>query len=297
MSGGLDPRITPARPDLAAADLRDRVMADRYVEGRARQVVRDGAPLTFAPKADARLESQLLYGEAFTVFEDRDGWCWGQNQFDGYVGYVPSAALSAEVHTPTHQVAAPSLHLYSGPDMKRRTTGAISIGALVRIVDVEGGFAQLASGEWVFAKHLVDLNYFNADLVGTALKLLGTPYLWGGRSARGLDCSALLQLALLMAGERAPRDSDMLEAFAGEPVPIVDGHDFGNIEDGDMVFFPGHCGFFVHGWRFLHANAFDMEVSLHSFSDVIDRADADGAGVTSIRRFSVSDDSSELPAT
>ena len=162
---------------------------------------------------------------------------------------------------------------------------SVSLGATVRVVDIEGSFAQIASGEWLFAKHLVDLSFVNDDLVGTALKFLGTPYLWGGRSAEGLDCSALLQLALGLAGVPAPRDSDLLERRAGIAVPIVDGHDFANIEDGDMVFFPGHCGLFVHGWRFLHANAHDMEVSLHSFSDVIDRADAADAGVTSIRRL------------
>lgn len=285
MSETYDSRVTPARTDLAAAHLRGQVDAPRYVEGQARQVKTDGAPLTFAPRADARLESQLIYGEEFTVYDERDGWCWGQSSSDDYVGYVPSHALDTAIHQPTHRVAARSMHLYPAPDMKRPARALISLGAAVRVVDVEAGFAQIATGEWVYARHLVDLEFVNGDLVGTALKFLGTPYLWGGRSAQGLDCSALLQLSLMLAGVRAPRDSDMLEASMGDAVPIADGHDFAQIEDGDMVFFPGHCGLFVHGWRFLHANAFDMEVSLHSFSDVIDRADASGAGVTSIRRF------------
>lgn len=285
MSESFDARITPARADLAAEHLRGKVTATRFAAAVTHQVVRDGVSLTFSPQPGARQESQLLYGELFDVYDRQGGWCWGQNRADGYVGYVAADALSANVHEPTHRVASQSLHLYPGPDMKRPAVGTVSLGAAVRVVDIEGGFAQIANGEWLFAKHLVDLNFTNVDLVGTALKFLGTPYLWGGRSARGLDCSALLQLALCMAGEQAPRDSDLLERSVGVEVPIADGHDFVHIQDGDMVFFPGHCGLFVHGWRFLHANAFDMEVSLHSFSDVIDRADADGAGVTSIRRF------------
>lgn len=284
-----DARVTPVRTDLAAESLRGTVEAPRYAGASPRQVVRDGVCLSFAPKAGARQESQLLYGEVFDVYDESDGWCWGQNRADGYVGYVPAAALNAVLHAPTHRVASRLLHLYPGPNLKLRPLGSISLGATVRVVDLEGSFAQIASGQWLYAKHLVDLDFVNADLIGTALKFLGTPYVWGGRSATGLDCSALLQLALCMAGEPAPRDSDQLEKSVGTAVPIADGHDFADIQDGDMVFFPGHCGLFVHGWRFLHANAFDMEVSLHSFSDVIDRADADGAGVSSIRRF-------ELPA-
>lgn len=284
-SQSYDPRVTPVRPDLAADNLRGRVKVPRYASAVPHQVVRDGACLSFTPDANARQESQLLFGELFDVYDRNGDWCWGQNRADGYVGFVPASALSTDLHEPTHRVASRMLQLYPGPDLKLRAIGEISLGATVRVVDLEGSFAQIAGGQWLYAKHLVDLDFINVDLIGTALKFLGTPYVWGGRSAGGLDCSALLQLALCMAGERAPRDSDQLEKSVGVALPIADGHDFAQIQDGDMVFFPGHCGLFVHGWRFLHANAFDMEVSLHSFSDVIDRADASGEGVTSIRRF------------
>jgi len=283
MTVSRDRRTTPARPDLAADFLRDAVDAPRYASGNRRQVTADGVGLRFTPDRDARLESQLLFGETFTVYDEQDGWAWGQNEADDYVGYVPAATLSADVYQPDHQVAIRATQLYPEPDLKRPPLRTISMCSRLKVVDIADGFARIAGGEWVFAKHVVDLDYVMPDLIGTALKFLGTPYVWGGRSSVGLDCSALVQLVLHMAGIRAPRDSDQ-QAQIGSDVPMADRHDFSALEDGDLVFFPGHVGFFVHGWRFLHANAFDMQVSLHSFSEVLDRADAADAGVSGVRR-------------
>ena len=281
----MDTRTLPAREDLAAEGLRDQVKAARYVPGAPRSVIRDGAPLRFSPDISAGLESQLIYGEVFQVYEDRDGWCWGQNMTDQYVGYVPSVDLATDVPTPDHQVAALHSHLYKEPDMKRPTAGSISMSSRVKVVDVSGRFCRIASGHWIHARHLVSLDYTTRDLIGTALKFLGVPYLWGGRTAMGLDCSALVQMALAMAGMAAPRDSDLQQNKLGTLVPMDDDQDFSRIEEGDLVYFPGHVGLFVDDWRFLHANAFDMQVSLHGFSDVLDRAIEDNAGVTAIRRI------------
>jgi cell wall-associated NlpC family hydrolase len=169
--------------------------------------------------------------------------------------------------------------------MKRPTAGSISMSSRVKVVDVSGRFCRIASGHWIHARHLVSLDYTTRDLIGTALKFLGVPYLWGGRTAMGLDCSALVQMALAMAGMAAPRDSDLQQNKLGTLVPMDDDQDFSRIEEGDLVYFPGHVGLFVDDWRFLHANAFDMQVSLHGFSDVLDRAIEDNAGVTAIRRI------------
>ncbi|MDP6873197.1 MAG: NlpC/P60 family protein [Alphaproteobacteria bacterium] len=287
----MDPRITPARDDLAANRLRGQVTAARYVEGSPRTVVRDGAPMRFSPDRKAGLESQLIHGEIFQVYEERDGWCWGENLTDNYVGYVPAVDLADNLPAPDHQVAALHSHLYTEPDLKRPVAGIISMSARVKVVDVEGKFCRIASGHWLHSRHLVSLDYSTQDFVGTAMKFIGVPYLWGGRTAMGLDCSSLVQLALGMAGIAVPRDSDLQESGTGAPgIPIAmeDGQDFSQLEEGDLVFFPGHVGFFVGDWRFLHANAFDMQVSLHGFSDVLDRANRENTPVTSIRRIAPS---------
>ena len=284
----MDRRITPARDDLAADWLRDHVKAKRYAVGSPRTVIRDGAPLHFTPNSGAGLESQMIYGEIFQVYEDRDGWSWGQNLTDGYVGYVPSADLAANLPRPDHQVAALHSHLYTEPDLKRPASGTISMSARVKVVDISGRFCRTACGHWLHSRHLVSLEYSTQDVVGTAIKFIGVPYLWGGRTAQGVDCSSLVQLAMSMAGIAAPRDSYQQQREVGEEVPMADSQDFSKLEEGDLVFFPGHVGLFVDDWRFLHANAFDMQVSLHGFSEVLDRAEHDNAPVSAIRRISPS---------
>jgi cell wall-associated NlpC family hydrolase len=280
-----DRRITPARPDIAAAQLRGEVVADRFVEGTPYRVVADGTSLRFTPDANAGVETQLLFGETFVVFDRADGWCWGQLEFDGYVGYVPADALAPHPWQATHMVGVRSTHLYPAPDLKRPPLGMASISCPVRVIGEDNGFCQLESGEWIFSGHLLATTETAPDYIAHGSKLIGTPYLWGGRSGQGIDCSAFVQLSLRLAGISAPRDSDQQERQLGVPVEIDTPGDFSALMAGDLVYFPGHVGIYVDGWQFLHANAFDMQVALHRFSDVLDRAKAADAGVTSIRRI------------
>jgi hypothetical protein len=154
MSQDFDPRITPVRDDLAAVALKDMVERPRYVSGTARQVMAPALPLSFTAKAGARLETELLLGEGFTVYDEADGWAWGQATGDGYVGYVPAAGLGAEVESPSHVIQVPASHLYPEPDLKCPPTARLSLECRVRVTAEANGFAQIRPGGWIFAKHL-----------------------------------------------------------------------------------------------------------------------------------------------
>ena len=248
-------------------------------------MIRDGAPLYFSPDRNTTLESQLIYGESFEVFEDRDGWCWGQNLTDRYVGFVPAPSLTTDLPPPDHQVAVLKSYLYLEPDLRSPTDGTISISARVKVVDDFGGFSRIATGHWLYSRHLDCLQNSTGYFIATAKKFIGVPYLWGGRSSEGVDCSSLVQLSLAMAGISVPRDSDLQETAIGIEVPMGHKEDYSKLEVGDLVFFPGHVGVFIENSQFLHANAFDMLVSQHSFSDVLERARIENASVSSIRRL------------
>lgn len=278
-----DPRITPARPDLAARRLQGEVEAARFVDGAPHQVIAPTVTLSFTPAPDARQETQLLYGETFTVYESKDGWAWGQAALDDYVGYLPADALTSEVAAPSHTVWALRSQLYPEPDVKARTIASLGIGCRVHAVEHRDGFTRLPNDSWLPTSHLAPLGQAQALFLDAAIGLLGLPYVWGGRSIDGMDCSGFLQMAMHRAGIACPRDADQQEAALGER--IGDGSDQSLLRDGDLVFFPGHVGIFVAGWRFLHANAFDMQVAIHSFSDVLDRARRQENGwITSVRR-------------
>jgi cell wall-associated NlpC family hydrolase len=269
-----DPRLTPARPDLAAAHLKGRVEALRFVEGFRRGVTAPSAPLRRRPSVEAPLDTEALFGEQAAVYEERDGWAWVQLERDGYVGYLPSAALGAPGEA-THRVASLRTHAYPGPSIKSPPLRGLSFGAQISVVRAEGDFLVGNDGAHYWARHLALVASAGPDFVDVALRFLHVPYLWGGRTSEGLDCSGLVQTALTACGIAAPRDSDMLERF-GEPLPADAPR-----RRGDLVFWRGHVGLMSAPDRLLHANGFHMAVVEEDFGEACQRIEAKGGGKVS----------------
>ncbi|MFN3482942.1 MAG: C40 family peptidase [Rhabdaerophilum calidifontis] len=280
----LDPRVNPFRPDLAASALRGRVEAARFVSGRVFRVIRSSVPLRRNPDESLGFETELLFGEEFTIYETRGRWVWGQAARDGYVGYAPRAAFAREdgADPPTHRIAALRAFLYPGPTIKIAPLGFLPHGAQVRITAMEGRFARIAEG-WFFAEAAVPLDVVVADPVAEAERFLGTPYLWGGKTSLGLDCSGLVQSACFAAGIPAPRDSDMQEAALGAPMPLP--ADPAAFRRGDLLFWPGHVAFCQGGGRMIHATAFAMAVISEEIAPALARIARDGAPLRSARRL------------
>jgi cell wall-associated NlpC family hydrolase len=278
-----DRRLTPARPDLAAASLRGKVEAARFVEGRRRVVIEAAAPLRRAPAHDAPLETEALFGESVTVYEEHEGWAWGQLQRDSYVGYMPANALGPET-APTHRLAATRSFLYPQPNIQASPMTALPLGALVSVSSIEGDFSALATGGFIYSRHLAALDDFEPDFVAVAERFLEAPYLWGGRTSQGLDCSALIQIALAAAGRAAPRDSDLQEAALGSPVAFDDS--LAGLKRGDLVFWQRHVAVMRDEAVLVHANGWHMKVAAEQLRAARDRiASKNGGPITSIRRF------------
>lgn len=269
-----DPRLTAARADLAAEALRGLVEAPRYVEGHHRVVAEPVAPLRHAPFSVAGLDTEALLGEGVTVYDqDAEGWSWVQLDADGYVGYMPSEMLRVPAAPATHRVSAPRTFLFPGPDIKLPPLTTFPFGARLAVREVGERFLRLTEG-FVFAGHAVPLGAREADFVAVAARFVGTPYLWGGRSAFGLDCSGLVQTALAACGQDCPRDSDMQETALGALVPLD-----GPFLRGDLLFWPGHVAIVEDPQTLLHANAFHMMVA----REPLDAALARIAAVTPLR--------------
>jgi cell wall-associated NlpC family hydrolase len=279
-----DRRITPFRPDLADERLRGQVEAARYATGTPRQVIASSSPLRRHPSPEAPLDTEALFGETVTVFDEHEGWSWGQLQGDGYVGYLPSVDLGPAGPEATHKVAAIRTFVYPGPNLKLPYSGFLSLNTRVSVVGTEGDYARLASGGFVFARHLSAVDAVENDYVAVAERLLGVPYLWGGRTSLGLDCSALVQSALAAAGIRAPRDSDMQERELGTPVEI--GAALSGLRRGDLVFWKGHVGIMLDEARLLHANGHTMAVSVEPLAVAEERIRTRSFGpITAIKRL------------
>lgn len=283
MSGGAlpDKRRNAYRGDLAAEELRGLVEADRYVRGERRQVGVPVLPLRREPRFDATLDTEALLGETVTVYDEGEGWAWVQSSRDLYVGYMPSAGLTRNIVTPTHRIAALRTYVYPEPDGKTPPLSLLSLNALVATTGKDGRFLQLAGGGYVFASHAVPIGDTAPDFVAVAESFLGTPYLWGGRTSIGLDCSGLVQLALEAAGYQAPRDADMQAAELGRRLDARKE----KLRRGDLVFWDGHVGIMTSDKDFLHANAFHMAVEAEPFAAAKKRIKAVGYEVTCVRRL------------
>ncbi|MEL6599517.1 MAG: NlpC/P60 family protein [Pseudomonadota bacterium] len=277
-----DPRLVPARADVAAAHLEGEVTAERFVEGRHMQVATAILPLTSGPDPEASFASQLLLGERFTVYDhdDTTGLSWGQSKGDGYVGHVPAAGLEPVAEDPTHHITALLTHLYPEPDMKTRPFDALPFLAQVTVVGQEGRFLEVGQGGFLPARHAEAGAPEANDWVATAERFAGLPYLWGGRSSLGLDCSALVQLACQGAGRDCPRDSDMQAGIGSEVDPD------GPLARGDLVCWKGHIGIMRDSTTLLHANAFHMAVASEPLDFARDRIKAsEGLALTTVRRL------------
>ncbi len=264
-----DPRANPYRDDIAADYLEGKVPAARFVASADRRLGIACAPVMSKPDAGALQSSELLFGEDFIVYEDKDGWAWGQCGHDGYVGYVKSSGLFSNLPEATHWVTV--LRSLVFPDNKGEYPPTLSLSMMskVAVEETDGDYAKLASGGWMFAAHLAHFGKTQPDFVATASIFSRLPYLWGGRGGQGIDCSGLIQISLAAAGILCPRDSDQQAAAIGQDIPV--GEDLADLKPGDIVFFPGHVGIHLAAGAFLHASSHDMMVTTHSLADVVER--------------------------
>ena len=277
-----DPRVTPARADLAAKHLEGKVAAARYVEGRVREVIEPQAPLRHEPRPDAPLDTEALKGERVTIYDTNgEGWAWGQLAADGYVGWLPENALAPPGAAPTHKVTALRTLVFPGLSIKLPPLEALPLGARLVIARIEDRMAVTSSGAYVPATHLAPLDRNETDFVAVAERFLGAPYLWGGKTALGLDCSGLVQVALTACGVSCPRDSDMQEAALGMAVAA----DPSALERGDLIFWKGHVAIVRDRGSLLHANAYHMAVAVEPIVDAVVRIRNAGSEITSIRRI------------
>ena len=269
----MDRRLTPFSGRRALESLRGQVQAE-FTAGEAGAVATPLADLLAQP--DGARDRQVVLGEPLTVIDRRDGHAFVQMGKDGYCGWLADAAIGPAI-TPTHWVAARATHLYPEPRVQAREIAAIPFGAQVDVLDDTGKWARIAQG-WLPSMHLRRRGDWFHDPVTVAELFTGTPYLWGGNSGAGLDCSGLVQAAFTGCGRFCPGDSD-LQATLGAEVP-----EDAPLRRGDLIFWKGHVALVAESDLILHANGHSMDTRFEGLTTAIARIAAQGGGSVTARR-------------
>ena len=277
----MDKRLHVYRPDLADARLEGQVEARRFVSGTAMQFVAPCTPVHRAPQTDVMQLTQTLMGETALVFEDTNGWAWAQLDHDQYVGYVRSESLSTTIHPTTHRVNVASTLIYPKPDLKTQPAIFIPMNAKLAVIGEQGHYSELATGGFVFTKHM-SADFAQSDYVAIAEKFLNVTYLWGGKTQSGLDCSGLVQTALHACGISCPRDADMQEKELGTALQI---NDLDGLKRGDLVFWEGHVGIMYDESNLIHSNGFHMQTVIEPLKLAATRIADSDKPITSLKRL------------
>jgi cell wall-associated NlpC family hydrolase len=278
----IDPRLNAVRGDIADVRLAAVARGARLVEGEVREVVVPLLSVYREPRFDARLDTQGLMGERARVFDVQEGWAWLQLENDGYVGYAAWDDLALPQAANTHRIAVPSTFMFPAPDIKSQPVVTVTMNARVAVIGGDDRFAHLADGLFVTARHLKPVDESEPDFVSVAEAYLRVPYLWGGKSALGIDCSGLVQLSLEAAGQASPRDSDMQEAQLGRALPK---DDLAGLRRGDLVFWEDHVGIMADARMLLHANGHFMQVTHEPLLTAVERIAKRHGRVTAIKRL------------
>ena len=281
---GFDPRITAARPDLAASHLRGQIEATRYTDGEAMRVIKSCTQLFAEPRSDGSIQTELLFGETVTVLEQSsEGWSWGQSKRDGYVGYLLSDHLLPSDQVVTHRLGVLRSFVYPTASIKHMPLDALSFGSEVTITGQQDRFSRLEQGGFIITDHLTEAGFKGNDPARFAGLFLHSPYLWGGRSGLGLDCSALIQLSLQACGFVCPRDSDMQERELGKKLASNS-----DLCRNDLIFWKGHVGLMLDETTLLHASGHHMLVVKEPLAEARARIlEKTGHDLTSCKRIAL----------
>ena len=292
----LDKRLNAWRDNLADISLKNKVMSDNFIDAIIMQVNCHILPLRLHTGNDKNQSCQLIFGDKVKVFEVKNGWAWVQNCRDGYVGYCQISGLSPQAYQANMQVSALRTIIFSKPNIKIPPLDYLSMTSRLKVIDKYKNFSKIEffkyddnsklilKDAWVFSKHICELDNFEDDFVATAKQFVNIPYLWGGNSSLGIDCSGLVQIALRRAGYDVLRDSDMQENNIGVQVNFT--NDISILKYGDLIFWRGHVAIYCDNNMLLHANATDMMVSYAPFDYICSHIlKVENKKITSVRRL------------
>lgn len=289
-------------------DRRHHIPADLGKSSELYKVIKPVAWLRQKPSMLGAIDSQLLYGEVFNVYETRNDWMFGQvgpyiahSPFEGYVGWVKRTHLSPLSQTDEagtdYRISVLRAPLFARANIKRPFVrqgfeAGLSLNSKIKAQDKVTGhdgteFYKLDGlNAYIHAKHITaDSGAGDPDFVSIAEQHMGLPYVWGGVSSSGLDCSGLVRSTLRAIGQDGPRDADQQEEALGAALPASHRDSLSGLKRGDLIFWPGHVGIMQSATHMVHANAFHMCVKSEPLKTAVRRIEKSTGPIRQIKRL------------
>ena len=258
----MDPRLTPANEIVACSTLKGKIKHSNFVDAKNYQINVPFADLLGTP--DGKRNRQLIYGSKVKYFGENSGWAFIQNIYDSYVGYVPQNTIVPETEK-THIVTVPLAHIFLEPNIKSKNVEMLPLAAKVTGEVFENGFLETALG-WISVSQLKSKTELPKDPIEVSKLLENAPYLWGGNTSLGIDCSGLIQISMLLCGLACPGDSDQQMNTLGQNLDIGSPR-----KRGDILFWKGHVAWALNERQILHANAYHMTTVIEEAKEAIER--------------------------
>lgn len=221
-------------------------------------------------------DRQLLLGEAVTILGSNQQHSYIRSEKDGYIGYVTGLSITTP-QPPSHQVIAAATHSYGDASIRSADLATLSFGAKITASGDSQDFVETSHGH-IPKQALAELPTPARDPITTARLFLNTPYLWGGNTRSGIDCSGLIQAALLAANMPCPGDSDQQQQL-GQTITN------GQYQSGDLLFWNGHVALVTSPTKMIHANAHHMQVVEEPITQAIIRIARTTGPVTAHKRL------------
>ena len=209
----------------------------------------------------SNISSQLLYGEKFKILSTNKNWIKIKSNFDNYTGYIQNKSYSKGFNA-NYKVSSLKANIYKKPNFK--TNIFLSLGSKLSVKETNKNYARIDKNKWIKKKDIKNINYKEKNFIKIFKKFLSIKYIWGGKSYRGIDCSALLQIFYYYNNKFFPRDTK-------DQIKYLKGNIKRNYRKGDIIFWKGHVAMCLNSKQLIHAYGPEKKVLIMPILKTIKR--------------------------
>ena len=214
------------------------------------------------PDVVSEVTSQILYGEKFKIISKNKSWIKIKVLYDNYIGYIKNKDYTKD-HKPTHKIFILKANIYN--KQKNKTKYFLPFASRISMIQESKKFIEFEKNKWIKKSDVKNINHIEKDYLKVLKFFLKTKYVWGGKTYRGIDCSAILQLFFYYNNKFYPRDTkDQIKYSTKKSKSEI-------FKKGDIIFWKGHVAICINAKKLIHAYGPEKKVLIMNIAETINR--------------------------